>query len=69
MIRTKEAVKKFADSLVKEGLTVNIDNVNYEKLSSDISSEYESGADGSIYDVIVDLNESVGLEEYGIIIE
>lgn len=31
-----------------------------------VNAEYACGADGSVYDIIRDLNDTVGLDEFGI---
>lgn len=64
----QEAVTKFVSNLEGDGVKVDITNLNLEELKSDIQDEYDCGADGSYYDVISDLYDSVGLEDYGIII-
>ena len=64
-----DAVLKFKKIVEEEGATIDISNININKLKNDVENEYECGADGSIFDVISDLNDTVGLEEYGIIIQ
>lgn len=66
-----ETVSHFAEELRKEDpeLTINLSNVNYDELQEAINDEYECGAEGSYLDVIRDLYETIGLEDFGIIIE
>jgi hypothetical protein len=66
LTEVKKAVDKFKAQLEAEGCEVNLDNVDYNSLLKDVQDEYSCGCDGSIYDVIVDLNDTVGLEVYGI---
>lgn len=63
-----DAVDKLQKQVVKQGGTIDLDNANYDKLTTDVQAEYACGCDGSIFDVIVDINDSVGLDEYGIIL-
>lgn len=65
----KQAVKRLSKEMEKEGVAVDLSNVDYKALEADINDEYACGADGSPYDVIRDLQDSVGLEEYGIIVK
>ena len=60
----KKAIKEALIKLQAEGF--NIDNADIKQLKRDVKEEYEDGADGSVYDVIMDLNDTVGLEVYNI---
>jgi hypothetical protein len=62
----KEAVAKFVATAEVQGAKVDISAVDYKALEDAINEEYECGADGSALDVINDLNDSVGLAEFGI---
>jgi len=62
-----QAVKRFASYVAEDGIELDLSNVDYQQLMEDIQDEYDCGADGSILDVIVDLNGAVGLDDYGII--
>ena len=45
----------------------NVDNVDFDLLLSDIEDEYRCGGEGmSIREIIMDLNDTVGLEDYGL---
>lgn len=67
--RVVEAVQKFKSMLLEEVDSVDISNVNYEELRSAILDEQETGQTGSFLDILVDLNDSVGLEDFGFIIK
>jgi len=45
---------------------IDISDVDYDALLEAIQDEFNCGCDGSIVDVIKDLNDSVGLEDFGI---
>lgn len=65
----REAVARFKQVAEGQGATVDISNVDYEQLEADIQDEYNCGADGSVFDVLDDLHNTVGLEVYGIVVE
>ena len=58
------AIRDVLTKLEDEGF--NVDNANIQELKSAIEDEYDCGADGSVYDVVLDLNDSIGLKEFGI---
>lgn len=62
----RKAVQLLAREAREEGANTDITNVDWDKLEAAIQDEYDCGADGSIYDILVDLNDSVGLDEYDI---
>ena len=59
-------VERYAEKVREEGADIDISDVAYDELVRDINDEYACGIDGSAYDVICDLADSVGLSEYGI---
>lgn len=68
VLQVKQAVEKFAARCIRDGGIVDLTNANYDDLTSDIIAEWMTGQDGSAYEVLVDLHDSVGLLEYGIVI-
>jgi hypothetical protein len=56
----KKMIKEFGES------SIDISDVDYDALLEAIQDEFNCGCDGSVVDVINDLNDSVGLEDFGI---
>jgi hypothetical protein len=65
---TLKAVNKIKAQIEAEGGQVNVASLDIKKLLKDVQAEFDCGCCGSVYDVIVDLNDTVGLDEYGIVI-
>ena len=61
------SLKKFITELETSGSgKINIEKFNLNKLAIAIADEYDSGAKGSVYDIICDLSDTVGLGEFRI---
>lgn len=65
----KKAVSQFADIARSQGATVDLTNVDFEALAEAIKEEKEAGASGTLLEFITDFNDSVGLDEFGIVID
>ena len=65
----EEAMKNFTTKIVEEGGDVDDTQVKYTLLLRDVNREYASGQRGSVYEIISDLNDTVGLDEYGLFID
>ena len=50
-------------------VTVDLSNVDFQDLHMAVVDEYNCGADGSIFDVLMDLADTVGLTEFGFVYE
>lgn len=65
----KSAVAQFAEECRDQGAIVDKRDADWLALYDDVENEYDKGATGSVLDVIRDLHDTVGLEEFGIFIE
>lgn len=65
----EKGVRQFKNLLDAEddGGYVDISNVDYVELRKAVQDEYDCGARGSVLDVIQDLYDSIGLEDFGFI--
>lgn len=62
----KEALKSFLVDLESEGAKIDDSNLNLSELEESIKEEYDCGFEGSQKEAIMELYETVGLEEFGI---
>lgn len=69
MATIQQALKTFTDTISNEGGIVNIDNVDYDKLKKAIKEERKSGQHGTKLEIITDLYDCIGLDQFGIIID
>ena len=63
----KKAIIELKDEMRCEGCNPNIDNVDYDALTKAVEDEYACGRDGTIFEAIVDLHNTIGLKEFGFI--
>lgn len=72
IVSRDDVVKGVADLKVEfekeEGVVCNIVDADYDKLLEDVQDEYDCGAKGEVIDILKDLNDSVGLDEYDILV-
>lgn len=61
-----EAVGKFVKSAADEGETVDISKVDYDQLTATIVEERQSGREGTTFDLLLEVNDSIGLSQFGI---
>lgn len=61
-----EAVQKYAKSATDEGYPVDIGDVNYEELLTAITEERQSGHEGTTFDLLLEVNDTIGLSQFGI---
>lgn len=62
-------VGEFAAKVRKGGGSIDTTNINLSLLAKAIEEEWELGQKGTVSDIIEDLNGSIGLEQFGIIVE
>ena len=60
-------IKEALSKLKEQGF--NVDDADIAQIKSDVQDEYDCGADGTVYDVLMDINDSVGLDDYNIFYE
>lgn len=69
MVDVENAVKDFAAQIIKEGGDIDLSQVKYHALQRAIKAEYASGQTGTVYEVLSDLHDTIGLDEYGLLID
>ena len=62
-------VDEFVMKVRKGGGSIDTTNINLVLLTKAIEEEWELGQQGTVSDIIEDLNGSIGLEQFGIIVE
>jgi hypothetical protein len=60
---------QFLQQCKDEGAEVTANEIDYTNLIEAIQDEYDCGAKGSEFDIISDLNDTIGLQQYGIFID
>lgn len=63
------AVQKFVEHKVKEGYYVDIEGFDYVQLTNKVNEEYAAGQAGSLYGIIVDIDNNMGLEQFGLYVD
>lgn len=62
------AVKQFHEMVEQDNGTFDLEAVDYEGLLEAIQEEYDCGANGSVVDVLVDLDGAITLNDWGIVV-
>lgn len=57
-------IRKALKQLEAEGCDVS--GIDVPKLAEAVIAEYASGADGNVEEIVMDLHDTVGLEEFGL---
>jgi hypothetical protein len=61
------ALNTFSEKARGEGALVNIDDVDYDLLTDAVNEEYLLGQRGDVIDVLTDINDTIGLEVFGLV--
>ena len=66
----QQAVEQYRDFVENDtygSVTVDLSNVDFDALQLAIVDEFNCGAKGSIFYVLMDLNDTIGLAEFGFV--
>lgn len=63
MALVESSIRKVLEEFEAEGCDVS--GIDMPRLTVAVIDEYASGASGTVRDVVLDLQDSVGLEEFG----
>lgn len=66
MPEVKAGLKRFKDKVDRSGEFCDISKADLKEIKKGAEDEIACGADGSVFDILEDWNDSIGLSEFGI---
>ncbi len=60
------AVLTFKHDMTDGDCSVDLSEVNMDELTKAVNDEYKCGFKGEVYDCVINLSDTIGLDEFGI---